>query len=300
MIVYKFRGINEYTFQLLEKNEFYLSYPQEFNDPFDCITRHSDFSRDKQINKNLYNEKFPEFRMVLILMFNTEKFDSIWLENTKKLLSHPKYKSAWLMIESFYNSGKLERKKLLELLQMYYLVSCFAHYEERNNILMWSHYAQNHKGIAIGFQTEIIEGNYFVQFEKNIKYDNWVNVPESYYMLEKIKYETSYPKPFDIYNDEINRMKEFYLTKGKEWEYENEYRLAFPASYVSQFSNNRCLKFDKKILRQIIFGLNTSLSDENRIRQIIENNYTTKGYNINYYKCYKKDEEYGIRIEQID
>ena len=36
-ILYKYQPINKFTYNILTNNEFYLSFSNEFNDPFDSI-----------------------------------------------------------------------------------------------------------------------------------------------------------------------------------------------------------------------------------------------------------------------
>ncbi|HEX9825480.1 MAG TPA: DUF2971 domain-containing protein, partial [Flavobacteriaceae bacterium] len=66
--------------------------------------------------------------------------------------------------------------------------------------LMWSHYANGHRGIAIGFE-----------------------IDKSKYNIEEVAYNglTS----FNIFPQKFDDLKSVFLNKLKEWSYEEEYRI---------------------------------------------------------------------------
>ena len=80
--------------------------------------------------------------------------------------------------------------------------------EKCNNLLMWAHYAQSHEGFVIGFDPS----HHFFSSRKN---DGQIGE------LQKVRYSNERPKK------SINSVSLFdvYLTKSKEWEYEQEFRL---------------------------------------------------------------------------
>ncbi len=74
-----------------------------------------------------------------------------------------------------------------------------------DNILMWSHYADNHRGICLEF-----------------------SVPDNplFSKAAEVVYREAYPHwvPCDI-NDRPGLVMELILTKSRDWHYEQEYRL---------------------------------------------------------------------------
>jgi hypothetical protein len=107
-----------------------------------------------------------------------------------------------------------------------------------NNTLLWSHYADSHKGICIEYA--------------------WLG--DSKHSIEKVNY-TEKDKPIDISllyqmiveEDETARrqfMNKYYFNKGPSWEYEQEYRI------LSENEPNECHDL-ALIPTKIIFGLKT-------------------------------------------
>ena len=92
-----------------------------------------------------------------------------------------------------------------------------------NNPLLWGHYADKHRGIALGF-----------------------DIPKS--MLQKVEYEKDLSKiTLEKCSDE-SYIKELSLTKFEHWSYEDEYRLHINLEnedsglYFKHFSNEIDLK----------------------------------------------------------
>jgi hypothetical protein len=95
-------------------------------------------------------------------------------------------------------------------------VTCFNN--NPLNMLMWSHYAQSHKG-------------FLVEFKIPHPTIEWVH---DAFNIQAIKYQDEFPKlslsmlnPSNLFHD--GRALEFvtnqYLVKSKDWEYENEFRV---------------------------------------------------------------------------
>ncbi len=77
--------------------------------------------------------------------------------------------------------------------------------ESKSNLLMWSHYADEHRGLALGFDNN----HFFFSKLKRVEYDS--TIPDEFI------------KDIDI-NDNDSLLKLFYL-KSDEWKYEKEHRI---------------------------------------------------------------------------
>ena len=106
-----------------------------------------------------------------------------------------------------------------------------------DNILMWTHYADEHKGMVIG--VEIVDENVM-----DIKYRKKLPLYDSS-KRNNIRYEKSF-------------LKNVLTTKLQPWKYEEEVRVLSNSSEV----NIR--------IKEIIFGHKTSESHKNLINQCIE------------------------------
>jgi len=106
---------------------------------------------------------------------------------------------------------------------------CFS--KHWHNPVLWSHYAEKHRGICLGFDMPLI--------------------PPS-----QVSYvDTRFPMP-EYYNQEF--VRKLLFTKFKHWEYEEEYRVyislneSIDGLYFADFGNNL-------ILKSIILGLESSI-----------------------------------------
>ena len=86
--------------------------------------------------------------------------------------------------------------------------------EVKDNILMWSHYGQDHKGFVIGFDAL----HPFFDRRTKLKEAAWYLQPVTYQEKRPSKYMVDYLSGGELARD-------FYFTKGIEWQYEAEWRM---------------------------------------------------------------------------
>src|SRR5690606_20205805 len=80
-----------------------------------------------------------------------------------------------------------------------------------DSILMWAHYASNHKGICLSFKADYFEGNPGFYFDSE------------FLPLYKVKYTRKLPGPMDLVTLGIDEnMINFFITKYSDWSYEKE------------------------------------------------------------------------------
>ena len=119
-----YRPSNDYTLDALVKNDFWVSRPDSFNDPYD-----TSFVVDSKVLIDHLLEKTTDE-----LLFTYADMRKISTKNKKDI--------ARKWIEELY----LENRDFLKKL---FLVSCFS--ENVSNEVMWAHYADNGKGFAIEY-----------------------------------------------------------------------------------------------------------------------------------------------------
>jgi hypothetical protein len=105
------------------------------------------------------------------------------------------------------------------------------------NVLMWSHYADNHRGISLEFGVA----------------DNPL-----FRTAGEVVYREQYPHwvPCDI-NDKPGLVTELILTKSRDWGYEEEYRLVnVPTSVLNNFQrlHGDFFRLPKGALKSVIMG----------------------------------------------
>lgn len=188
---YKSFDGNGYSIDILQKDEIHLSTPDKFNDPFDC----SIIFTKTLVNFYEFLDDFikPEFGES-----KTEEIENIFSEI---------FKSENNEMLSMFNSGLKN--------DMY--ITCFSEYKD--SILMWSHYADNHRGFCIEYD--------FSSFDYS-DYRTRLLYPVIY--TDSIFDATEY---FQSGFEEGNTYNNFMITyaaitKSTVWDYEKEWRYVLP------------------------------------------------------------------------
>ena len=135
----------------------------------------------------------------------------------------------------------------------HFKVRCFVKHKERSrkqpfeNQLMWSHYADSHRGICIRYK---FDAEITIEDEKEKIFSIWYNVD---YKLE-------------IKPDNPKSLKFLLATKEKCWEYENEVRLVhFDPSCPDKYKS---ISIKESKIEAIFFGCRCTDEDEQTIRKI--------------------------------
>jgi hypothetical protein len=244
--LYKYRGCSENTFNIIKNNELYFAHPCDFNDPFDT-------------------------KIVLDMSGQMEKCTEVVL---KSIESDPKYaylskedklKVAILVASSFENPkfNKFSGKEFAEKVASSVSVCCFS--DKKDNLVMWSHYADNHKGICLQFMNgrDIFKGAF------------------------KVNYESEYPK-VNFFDPLIDIIDSLLLTKSKHWEYEDEYRII-----LEQPKGNKA--FAEDILIGIIFGCQMDAAQKEYVSKLVK----SRKHPINLYQAKMKDFEFSLDIHPL-
>ncbi len=148
-LFFKYSVIDENTFKVLKNQELYFSHTSEFNDPFDSKTdliwcgKYEDWNRIFFENKNI-----AEIKRII----DNGVKDGIFEENNGFFLLRQPDEGFQTIIEKMQSKMNFPSPR----------VCCFS--QEKNNILMWSHYANRHKGICLCFKSKqtIDSGNVLI------------------------------------------------------------------------------------------------------------------------------------------
>ncbi|KKH45723.1 DUF2971 domain-containing protein [Methanosarcina sp. 1.H.A.2.2] len=261
-VFFKYRKINKNTLHTLINNELIFSSPFHFNDPFDTII-------------DLFFEGTEEdFEFFLGDDYTEEDFEYFYQNQVKKV-SDERFR---LIQQKENDKHYNDRLNLMRVL-------CLS--QKKDEILMWSHYANDHKGICLCFEAVEKDGDLGFYFDSN------------FLPLLEIEYSDIIPAPINMFEPNMEGFLNFFTTKHSSWSYEKEYRLI---DVRNDFENHNHVvkKFDKKSLVGVIFGLNTSIEDLNQIYKCLKTHYIDKGFNVQMYKCFKAKGKYAVDIQKID
>lgn len=156
----------------------------------------------------------------------------------------------------------------------------------RDNFLMWSHYANSHKGMVIGFDSE--------------KMPFATNPPIKVNYTDKRF--TFYSRNF-INRDVWSDVKDALLTKYKVWEYEEEYRFFFNAlknkTLIKWYDHhhNPIIMLNKDSIVEVCFGCRVTQEQREIVREeLSSHSWSSK---INIYECVLKTKNYGLEINRL-
>jgi hypothetical protein len=247
-IFYKYKSINDYFVDSLENYYFYYSRPDELNDPFDGKIAYEYDATDVEIINWANRNSLPNINIVQI----------------RKNIKDPSFLA-------FMESGK---KKLEDK----YNILCLS--ENWNESMMWAHYANSNKGICIGYKV-IFENNAFLlELDKRNSRNIMFFEKDDCYLCALLKVD--YNKinyTYNPFHQNQDAIKNGFYSKEPKWKYENEYR-----SIIFNMDNNNIIQkvyYKKNIVKEIIFGSNTSSDDIKTIVSVMNRKYEK---NIHYFQ----------------
>lgn len=219
----------------------------------DSITKPMKYKIDHNIFKGTYYKYYTLNRYNIVDFFNRKLFF-----NDPKKFNDPF--DCPIFRGNIYKKYNLFSKTIDKI-----RITCFS--KRFNSTLMWSHYADSHKGVCIGFEidSEFCKSNDVVFQEVDYQEKNPIN------------------KPIKDFRSLLN---EVFFIKNKDWEYEKEVRMV-------GFEMKDC-KIGIPNITEVIFGLNTSDEDKGLIRNIFSNEKKIK------YRQVIDDEFDNINLKLID
>lgn len=218
---------------MLRDMRLHCSDPSNFNDPWDCHPWFDDQClEDPEILEELIahqKKKFPD-----TLTPEERQFYEYRLRNFS-------YQRLNLMVGYSEEHIASIRKRRL------YCLTPFP-----DSTLMWSHYAENHRGICLEFGID----NQLIRNAREVLYTE--------------EYPQWLPHRFD---DDPDSAIEMVMTKAKAWEYEQEFRILGlhnndKATSGSLYVEDGCFALPPNALKAVIAGCN---ADYDAIRAIVKN-----------------------------
>ena len=214
-ILYNYKPWNDYTKQILTNHQLWFSYPDEFNDPYDC----KPYIKDTK--------------------FRIPSDTQLGLPRKDVGVMHMPVSKGEIRIS--YNLQKQIGNTLLSS----YMIYCFS--KRNDNILLWSHYAEYHKGICLVFSP--IEDSTCFNHGYDIYYSN---KRHEYTLLENL--------------EERNPLN----TKYAGWQYEDEFRIIKTPTEVQHNNGSNLYSFKPEALSEIILGAKASEQTYSEVTQMCE------------------------------
>lgn len=279
MTFYKYKSINTNTLDSLKNKYFYYSRQEQLDDPFDMYTPIEDLKTDDEIRELFKRDP------IIASKYTVDTF---------------KKKQAAAEFDEEY------KKKYVEVSQMFHVLSLTP---INDNDAMWALYADNYKGIAIGYKAiEETSGNYSIslgmkrEINTQRKFlleqgeERFYENPDLRIKLRSVEYDVSKLKPFTPLCTDPNEMLENDYIKKPIWSFEKEYR----SIIISPWHRYENLKiyYPDEVLSEIIFGFNVATDKINEIINLVKENYSNYE-EIKFYKTVPDRNKFKIEIVEL-
>jgi hypothetical protein len=238
----------EWTQRIFKNNEIYFAAPKDFNDPFDSVRR-------------------------FIYPRSTTEREHIWKAGL--CLSFPQVPKVIMddqvreLVRAGNDISHMETvcEKLTYQMQNENAVFCMT--EKKDNILMWAHYADQHAGFCLEFETD----NPFFS------------------RVRPVIYRRCLPKQdlVEFLTTDISPLPLYLVTKAEDWAYEKEWRLAEPGTHPGQ------RKYPPSSLTGVIFGCRMDEKNKEQIKLWCRERET----HPMLYEAKEKENEFGLDIISI-
>ena len=234
--LYKFRKFDDFSDSIFTSKSLWFSDSESFNDPFDC-----NLSETR-------NHKIPELRRYL------ESFGDDH-SNANEIIKKAKKD------KNFMRDLAITARK--ESLKKYGILSLS---ESHENILMWSHYAENHTGFVMCF--DLLKDPDYFKGPIRVVYQDFYGEQNYYkYRNESVIASIS--------------------TKSSLWSYEREIRL------IKQEVGLK--KFDKDSVCKIYFGVRSEEANISNLKSVLNR----EGYNVKYFIAKLKHGKFELGFHKM-
>ncbi|NGF75758.1 DUF2971 domain-containing protein [Fluviicola sp. SGL-29] len=253
-ILYKYRDWKDgYHQRLLKEKELFLASAGQFNDPFDISLPYRFPQKDltpENVFLKLYQtakEMHPEYSDEQLHQMSYERQQSGVFENGQYWKENYPYFKA----------------------KMHAIIGVASFTTKKNNLLMWSHYADSHKGFCLGLDSELM-------------------LHTVAGMLSKVVYMNKFPE-IPLFGDSFTNMIQILTSKSQHWKYEEEYRLTKVNGAKST------IILPDEAYKEIILGLNMTEEHREEIIQLVKPKFP----NMKIYQSQMNEDEFKLDIIPI-
>ncbi len=253
-VLYKYEPINEYSLRNIKNATLFFNAPASFNDPFDCSLNEASFVYGDNDRIELFN-----------YLQSTGRLGNVaHVKHVDEIPARFKEQVEAAIIGCI---PEIEDKQLNR-----YGCTCFS--ELNNHILMWSHYANSHKGMCLEFDTS------FDPFTRVFPVQYSPNFPQ----INPVKMITNFGTDV-IYRESVKPL----LTKYECWEYEAEWRLF-------HVEPRKLYGYPVEALKAVYFGTQVDLADLEIVCLVLQGQCK----DVRFYRAQKGKLRYEIEFVEFD
>ena len=248
--------------RILTDNTVYCSNPKDFNDPWDCRPC---FSKTQLDDPSQYERAVEWF--VRIGRKRNPEIPEAEHARRAQVLRAERARLEWMIDQM---TTDIEQAMFTQ-----YRVYCLS--TQADSPLMWSHYTHSHQGVCLEFSVQ------------NALFCGAIPV----------EYLDHYPE-IDLTDDSHDGTLRAFLSKSKEWSYENEFRLVLAApGFVypdMPVTKDNFVTLPSGALTAVIMGCLMPKRDRDNIRSLVRN----AGTSIALMAAHRVANRYTLDIREVD
>lgn len=283
--IYRYVKLSERNLDAIRSGDIWLSNPEKYNDPYDSVFTFDYLSLSSHLlklgNFDIICDNLPELTAVLrprrddILGSRNpwEEIQNLILDQEEDESKKKEIKKVVNRILQMQMDAMIERsyRKAMRALKV---CSFSTRYD---SLLMWAHYADNHKGICIEYNTTEFEySDYRARFLFPVIYTDK--------LLDVTDLLVGDSKDINIYRYTLSS-----LCKSECWSYEHEWRLVFPHGVIE---NEQSYHYNRP--SRVYLGSRIDSSDQRKIEEIaVETGIELKKMVLS--KCHYQLEDRDLR-----
>jgi hypothetical protein len=222
--IYKYRADNKYSLNNLSNDTVWMSSPDKYNDPYDCAFKIFADDIFKALSSTLVKEFLQNYGLdgpdgaEAIKQAENSDDPFGFLKNyiAAKLSVNPGYRPFTMTVFD-PSVVRAQIDAATEFLNQVRATTKICSFSETNdNLLMWSHYAQNHQGFCMEYDLEPLEADH--PMRKNLF--PVIYSPDLYDMTPFMRGLVDPERK--NFNPSVQLLG--FLSKGDVWTYEREWR----------------------------------------------------------------------------
>lgn len=248
--IYKYLGTS--GIEALQTGLLKFSPPSDFNDPFEMqpfvVNVASEAHMEKDFAERFESLTEERYRNLPQVVREAATFSQyrIWAESKRpEMLMNLKH----LLI----SSAPVMRQQFLATINSTIGVFCMT--AAHDSLLMWAHYADKHRGFVIEFNRE------------HAFFNRKRGPNDEFNQLLPVFYSQTRPNDFLVNMD----VTSVFLTKSKDWSYEQEWRILCPLSARTEHRNGMYLYgFPPECVTGVILGCKIAEPDEKALIEVLK------------------------------
>lgn len=263
-ILYKYRcWDDEKHRRMLQEREIFFTSPANFNDPFDCKIPINFYDMDVDVAKQHIKKHFEGRGEQLSNMEKRFAIDDALHEFKRE-----------------GESEKAREKNRVDVLKsIEERFGIFSTSEICNDILMWSHYSDMHKGFCVGFDWQGL----FKAVENECS--NRIGC-----VLLPVIYQKDFPKLIFEGGPQLEKLEKAIATKALQWKYEREYR------FILNGRTNVPMVLPKGVVREVAIGAEATKETAKEITEVVRSSDS----GIKLYQARLAKDKFALEFDEVE